>query len=149
MNDQLNLEVLKNASIATQIVDFKTAAQCVVDAAHELRPTMDTDYLKRIEILETRQTLDEFIRILSTGIDTVIKHMQVEFSEPLPENRTERYKSREVAVDYALNLIEDEYVNAYELYDKSEDKAREKFGRVRPHIRSVVLIMGAYLNIYD
>lgn len=154
MNDQLNLEVLKEVSLATQIDDFKTAIQHVLNAAQELRPTGPHSFLEKrdgdlqhtfdSEDLEINQTLDEFIRSLNVGIDKAIKHIQVEFSEPLPENRTERYKSREVAVDYALQLIEDVYVKACKLDGISEDQAREKFGGVRPHIRSVVLIMGAY-----
>ncbi|KJA29012.1 hypothetical protein HYPSUDRAFT_33514 [Hypholoma sublateritium FD-334 SS-4] len=152
VNDQLNLEALKDASIATQIDNFKTAMQHVLNAAQELRPMDphsvlekrdgDLEYTFDVEDFEVNQTLDEFIRNLNVGVDNAIKRIQVEFSEPLPENRTERYKSREVAVDYALHLIEDVYVKACKLDNISEEQARVKFGGVRHHIRHVVLIMG-------
>ena len=65
--------------------------------------------------------------------------LKEEFSEPLPENQTERYKQQAIRISQALDMAEDALVNTCGL---PEADVREKFEDIKPHINKALLIMG-------
>jgi len=79
---------------------------------------------------------------LSDKIDIILEELKAEFSEPLPEDKSEAYKKREEAVDRALDKLEGAFVEVYGHWHVPEAEARERFSHVKAPIRRVVLLVG-------
>lgn len=141
-NEQIEVIANHNTSMTEDIHDFKAAWTQVVKTVGELRPGMNTDsQLVEIHRLED----EEFAVFFSKNMEKVLKGLQAELEEPLPENQSERYKQREVVINLALNMTEGVLVEAYNILDVPEEEVREKFGHVKPHIRQSILVMGKHL----
>lgn len=117
------------ASIANKINDFEKSINQVVTSAEALA----TMVLKHVPDREEFQSRFEVER--SRAWET----LKVEFSEPLPENQTERYKQQTIRIARALDMTEDALVKVCGL---PEADVRAKFDDIKPHINKAMHIMG-------
>ena len=134
-DSNLAASALQFPSVADKIAQFKASVQDLVRNAEALRPALVAPTNINIDF-------DEFFRRLSDKTDVVLEELKAEFSEPLPEDRSEGYKKREEAVDRALDKLEGAFVEVYEHWHVPEAEVREKFSHVKPQIRRVVLLGG-------
>ena len=95
-------------------------------------------------IIKTLQNIDpkEFQDRLESELSRVKQELQNEFSEPLPEDKTERYKRQETIITQAIEKIEDAIVNVCSNWKIPEDTVRADFGKVKPHLTHSLLIIG-------
>jgi hypothetical protein len=133
----LTASALQFPSVADKIAEFKASVQDLVKSAEALAPQGSLVARTDINI-----NPDEFVRRLSDKIDIVLEELKAEFSEPLPEDRSEGYKKREEAVDRALDKLEGAFVEVYGHWHVPEAEARERFSHVKAPIRRVVLLVG-------
>lgn len=138
VDNNLTASALQFPSVADRIAEFKVSVQDLVKNAEALRPTQGA----LVARTNTNINYDEFFQRFSGKIDTILEDLKAEFSERLPEDRSERYKAREVAVDRALEKLENAFVEVYGHWHVPEAEAREKFSHVKPQIRRVVLLVG-------
>jgi vacuolar-type H+-ATPase subunit H len=130
-------EKLFNDAVGTaseKIQEFKHTLTEIVSKTEALRHEVQD------EITKHNLTLEDISDRLSDELAIVFKELQTEFSEPLPENKTERYKCRETIVSSAMSKIEDAFVKVAAIWQMSEDKARTSFQTISPHIQKIVLI---------
>lgn len=132
-----NLEAtaLQFPSVTDRIAEFKNSVQDLVRSAEALEPAHGS-------LVARTNNFDEFFRRLSDKVNIILEELKVEFSEPLPEDRSEGYKKREEAVDRALDKLESAFVEVYGHWQVPEAEARERFSHVKPQIRRVVLLVG-------
>jgi hypothetical protein len=141
-NEQIEFIADHNTSITDDIHNYKASWTQVVKTIGELRPGMNADS----QLIEIRHLEDEdYAFFFNKNMEKVLKRLQAELKEPLPENQSERYKQREVVINLALNMTEDVLVEAYDILDMPEEEVREKFGHVKPHIRQAILVMGKHI----
>ena len=84
----------------------------------------------------------EFQNRLESELSRVKQELQNEFSEPLPEDKTERYKRQETFITQAIEKMEDAIVNVCSNWKIPEDTVRADFGKVKPHLTHSLLIIG-------
>jgi len=125
-------------SVADKIAELKASVQDLVKSAEALAHPQGS-LVARTDI---KIDFDEFRRRLSDKIDIILEELKTEFSEPLPEDRSEGYKKREEVVDRALEKLEGALVEVYGHWHVPEAEARERFSQVKPQIRRVVLLVG-------
>ena len=144
---------------------LKAAVNQVVDSAGAVIKTLQNIDLKEIPkakieealkasvnqivdsagaIIKTLQNIDskEFQDRLESELSRVKQELQNEFSEPLPEDKTERYKRQETIITQAIEKIEDAIVNVCSNWKIPEDTVRADFGKVKPHLTHFLLIIG-------
>ena len=95
-------------------------------------------------IIKTLQNIDpkEFQDRLESELFRVKEELQNEFSEPLPEDKTERYKRQETIITQAIEKMEDAVVKVCRKWKIPEDTVRADFGKVKPHLNHSLLIIG-------
>jgi SOS response regulatory protein OraA/RecX len=79
---------------------------------------------------------------LEVALSRVFKDLQNEFSEPLLEDKTERYKQQETLITRAFEKIEDAIVDVCRTWEIPEDTVRADFDKVKPHLIHAPLIVG-------
>jgi hypothetical protein len=132
-------EKLLNDAVATaseKILELRHTVTDIVAQTEALRHEVEE------EIKKNNLTLEDISGRLSDELTLVFKELETEFSEPLPENKTERYKWRETIVSSAMSKIEDAFVKVAATWEMSEDKARTSFRTISPHVQTVVLVAG-------
>ncbi|KAF8161194.1 hypothetical protein B0H34DRAFT_796021 [Crassisporium funariophilum] len=127
-------------SAVDQINEFKDTMAQVVSSAKDLRIDGQNQLVARGFDHEV------FTQKLSIQLTQVLEDLQAEFSEPLPEDQTERYRQRAVIITRALDKVEDALVTVYNMWDVDEATTREKFSHVKPHLNHVLLVTG---NLID
>jgi len=127
-------------SVSDRIAEFKTSVQDLVRSVEALKMGLQAQGL--VARTNINIDFDEFCRMLSKEIDIVLEQLKAEFSEPLPEDRSEGYKKREEAVDRALDKLENALVKVYGHWHIPEAEAKERFSHVKAQIRRVVLLVG-------
>ena len=95
-------------------------------------------------IIKTLQNIDpkEFQDRLESELFRVKEELQKEFSEPLPEDKTERYKRQETIITQAIEKMEDAVVKVCSKWKIPEDTVRADFGKIKPHLNHSLLIIG-------
>ena len=94
--------------------------------------------------MKTLQDIDrkEFQDRLEIALSRVFEDLQNEFSEPLPEDKTERYKWQEIKISQAIEKIEGAIVDVCRTWKIPEDTVRADFGKIKPHLIHALLIVG-------
>ena len=133
----LTASALQFPSAADKIAEFKASVQDLVKSAEVLAPQGSLVARTDINI-----NPDEFIRRLSDKIDIILEELKAEFSEPLPEDKSEGYRKREEVVEWALDKLEGAFVEVYGHWHVPEAEAKERFSHVKAPIRRVVLLVG-------
>jgi len=121
------------ASIADKINDFEKSMNQVVTSAETLAKM----------ILEHVPNREEFQNRFEVERSHAWETLKEEFSEPLPEDQTERYKQQAIRVARALNMTENALVKVGGL---PEADVRTEFDNTKPHIRKALLIMINLVN---
>ena len=121
-------------SLADQIAQFKASVQDLVRSAEALGSLVAPTSIKI--------NFDELFERLSDKTDIILEELKAEFSEPLPEDRSEGYTKREKAVDQALDKLEGAVVEVYGHWNVPEAEARERFSHIKLPMRRVVLLVG-------
>ena len=95
------------------------------------------------QIVESLQNIDpkEFQDGLELALSRAFKELKNEFSEPLPEDKTERYKRQETIISRAFEKIEDAIVNVCRTWEIPEDTVRADFDKIKPHLIRTLLIV--------
>ena len=95
-------------------------------------------------IVKTLQNIDtkEFQDQLEFAFSRAFKELQNEISEPLPEDKTERYKRQEAMITQALEKIENAVVDVCGTWRIPEDTVRADFDEVKPHLNHTLLVFG-------
>jgi hypothetical protein len=94
--------------------------------------------VKTLKNIDNKQFQDQ----LDVALSRVFEQLQTEFSEPLPEDRTERYKWQETVIIQAFEWIEDAFVNVSRTWEIPEETVRADFDKVKPHLIRALLIVG-------
>ncbi|KAF8958345.1 hypothetical protein BDZ97DRAFT_1842278 [Flammula alnicola] len=128
--------ILVFAAVADEIQEFKETMHRLVDSAEGLHTSLKS----MLDNDRAGAGFEGFTQLLSVEIDAVIEELRSEFSEPLPEDQTERYKKRKAVVSFTLDKIEDAFVKGSSILAIPEADARDKFSDVKRHICEVVLI---------
>jgi len=90
--------------------------------------------------------LEEFRDRLEVALSRVFKDLQNEFSEPLPGDKTVRYKRQETMIIQAFEKIEDAVVDICRTWEIPEDTVRADFDEVKPHLIHTLLIVANLVN---
>lgn len=114
--------------------------KALIDSAAVLQ--MDIQAQDNSVVRRSDLNVTELYEQLKEEIDKVVTQLMEEFQEPHPEDQTERFRMREVAITRALDMIEDALVLVYGNWGITEFETRQKFSHVKPHIRHVVLVIG-------
>jgi hypothetical protein len=95
-------------------------------------------------IIKALQNIDlkEFLKRLEDELPKFFEELQNEFSEPLPEDKTERYKRQETMITQAVEKIEDTLVDVCSNWKIPEDTVRADFDKVKLHLKHTLLIVG-------
>ena len=95
-------------------------------------------------IVESLQDIDpkEFQDRLEVALSGAFNELQNEFSEPLPGNKTERYKRQETMVTQAFEKVVDAVVDVCRSWEIPEDTVRADFDKIKPHLIRTLLIIG-------
>ena len=95
-------------------------------------------------IIKTLQNIDpkEFQDRLESELFRVKEELQKEISEPLPKDKTERYKRQETIITQAIEKMEDAVVKVCSKWKIPEDTVRADFGKIKPHLNHSLLIIG-------
>ncbi|KAF8517715.1 hypothetical protein BU17DRAFT_91581 [Hysterangium stoloniferum] len=128
------------STASEKIHEFKSTIADIVSKTETLRNEVQN------EIAKHNLTIEDISHKLSAELATVFEELKTEFSEPLPENKTERYKQRETMISSAMSKIENAFVNCAATWDMSEDNARVRFQTISPQVQKIVLVAG---NIID
>jgi len=88
------------SSVADKIAQLKASVQDLVRNAEALGPRGSL-----VAPIDIKINFDEFFEKLSDKTNIILEELKAEFSEPLPEDRSERYTKREEAVDQALDKL--------------------------------------------
>lgn len=131
------------SDVADQILDFKDVMGHVVDAAAQMRNFDSQHHLERRDT-SIQFDYEAFYDKFSAKADMIIQQFLKEFKEPLPENQTERYRKTEEVVSWLLDKLQNAFVEVYATFGVSEDHTRERFGHLKPHIKSAVMITGQH-----
>jgi hypothetical protein len=86
--------------------------------------------------------LKDFEDRLRVELFQAFEELKEDFSEPLPENQTERYKQQKIMITHALEKAEDALVNVCGHWEIPENTVRTNFDRIKPHIIYLLLIVG-------
>ena len=105
-----------------KIEELKEAVNQIVSSAGAIKTLQNID-------------LKKFKRL-----SRVFKTLQNEFSEPLPEDKTERYKRQETMMTQAFEKIVDTVVDVCRTWDIPEDTVRADFDKIKPHLIRTLLI---------
>lgn len=85
---------------------------------------------------------EDFINQLQAELSRGFEGLKEEFSEPLPEDQTDRYQQQVLRVTRALDLGEDTLVKVCGFWKVPEPDVRTGFGNIKPHINHGLLIIG-------
>ena len=113
------------ASIADKIKDVEQSMAQVVTSAETLAKLILTYVPNR----------EEFQDLFEVELSRAWETLKEEFSEPLPEDQTERYKQEAIRLARALNMTE------VALGKICGADVRTEFDNIKPHIRKAMLIM--------
>ena len=86
--------------------------------------------------------LEEFQNQFAVALSFVLEELKEEFSEPLPEDRTERYYQQAIMISQALSKTEDALVNVCKYWEIPETPIRTKSDDIKPHMNHFLLIVG-------
>jgi len=86
--------------------------------------------------------LEEFQNIFEIELSRIFEELKKEFSEPLPEEQTERYRQLATTISQAVNGTEDALVNVCGFFNIPEADVRAHYGDIKPHINHALLIVG-------
>jgi len=114
-----------------------------------LKPVVNQIIVSAGAIKKTLQNIDleEFQDRLESKLIRVFEQLQNEFSEPLPEDKTERYKRQEIMITQAFEKIEDAVVDVCSSHWKiPEDTVRADFDKIKPHLNHALLIVANFAN---
>jgi len=138
----LEKETAQFADAAEGIKTFKQNLRDLVSSTNALRIDINQAYgLKKRDV---NFNLTLFMEQLSHHVDLVMTDLMDELMEPAPGNQTENILRRNATISMVLDKLEVAVVKVYALWDVPEVEARERFGHVQPHIRSIVLAIGMY-----
>ena len=97
-------------------------------------------------MIKTLQNIDskEFQDRLEVALSKAFKELQNEFSEPLPEDKTERYKQQGpgIMITQFIEKIGDVIVDVCRIWKIPEDTVRADFDTIKPHLNRALLIVG-------
>ena len=96
-------------------------------------------------IIQTLQNIDlkEFQDRLEFELSKIFDELQNLFSEPLPVDKSERYKRQETIITQAVEKIEDAVVDVcINLKIPEDTTVRADFDKVKPHLIHTLLIVG-------
>ena len=116
----------------------------IAEKIKELKEAMD-HIVTNTEALATvlqHVDLQEFQNQFEVERVRVFEQLKEEFSEPLPEDQTERYQQQKIRIARALDMIEDGLVVACHVFEIPEVDVRTKFNEIKPHILHFLLIIG-------
>ncbi|KAF5321527.1 hypothetical protein D9619_001871 [Psilocybe cf. subviscida] len=125
---------VENSELVKEIAEFTNAVQAMAKSVSEMHNIANSRGAITID-------LDHVSSALSLKVDEIIQQLVTEFSEPHPEDKSERYKMVEQAVVLALDKVEHAVVTIYVGLGIPESEAREMFAHVQPHIKHVVLVL--------
>jgi DNA anti-recombination protein RmuC len=133
-NKELATASQKYTDVAEKIEEFKRAIDALGKGVREFGNT----------ILSSKIALDseDISKKLSKALEDILEKTKEEFEEPLPEDRTESYKAREIAVERALVRMENALVKVLESFGVPELETREKFTLLSPNIKHFILVTG-------
>lgn len=140
-NKELASASQKYTDVAEKIEEFRRAIDALGNGVREFGNT----------ILSSKIALDseDISKKLSKALEDILEKTKEEFEEPLPEDQTESYKAREIAVERALVRMENALVKVLESFGVPELETREKFTLLGPNIKHVILVTGndvVYMN---
>lgn len=137
------LALLQNAFVLP-IADITIQEMSILKIQETLKKAVDRTITSAGAMVKTLQNIDpkEFQDQLEDKLSSVFKVLQDEFSEPLPEDKTERYKRQETMITQAVEKIEDAVVDVCSNWKIPEDTARADFDKFKPHLNHTLLIVG-------
>ncbi|KAF9565512.1 hypothetical protein CPC08DRAFT_166977, partial [Agrocybe pediades] len=130
-----------NGATLDTIDDFKALMNELIASAEAL--SIDSVMKSDIATLADFASVKEFVDKLSVEIEKIGDWLMETFEVPdTDESQEERQQRRADTVDKALDKVEDAFVKTYAVWNVPEGEGREKFGKVKGHIRSAVLAVG-------
>ena len=109
--------------------ELKEAVNQFVTSAGVIKILQDIDPKKFQDQLEGNLELSR-----------VFEKLRNEISEPLPEDRTERYNRQETMITQAFEKIVDAVVHVCRTWEIPEDTVRADFDKIKPHLIRTLLI---------
>jgi len=134
-NKELATASQKYADVAEKIEEFKRAIEALGKGVRGFGHTISSKIP-----LDSAEDISEK---LSKAFEDILEKTKEEFEEPLPEDRTESYKAREIAVERALVRMENALIKVLESFGVPELETREKFTLLGPNIKHVILVTGS------
>jgi len=89
---------------------------------------------------------EDFQKQFLVELSRDLEALKEEFSEPLPEDQTERYQQQALRFSRALDLSEEALVNVCGFWKVPEADVRKSFGDIKPHINHGLLIIANLVN---
>ena len=132
-NKELAAASRKYTDVAEKIEEFKHAIDALGDGVREFGNGISSKIALNSE---------EISRNLSKALEDILEQSKEEFEKPLPEDQTESYKAREIAVERALVKTENALIKVLESFGVPELEIREKFTLLGPNIKHVILVTG-------
>jgi len=121
-------------SVSEKINEFKdTLSRIVVNAEGMGTILQDVD-------------LEEFQKRFELQLSSSWEALNQEFSEPLPDNQTERYQQQAIVISAALEMIEDSLVEVCQFWKIPEADVRTKFDDIKPHLNHGLLVIANLVN---
>lgn len=130
----LNDASAQYASASDKIEEFKESMSRLVTSAEGMgKVLMDVD-------------VEEFQSRFADELSRTFEELKEEFSEPLPEDQSERYRQQAAMVSQALNKTEDALVTVCGFLNIPEAAVRMTFDDVKPHMNHSLLIVANLVN---
>jgi len=110
---------IQDISISKIVEEFKAAVERFITSAGPI--------VKTLQNIGPKELQDQ--------LEVAFNELQNEFAEPLPEDKSERYKWQETMITQALEKIEDAIVDVCRTWKIPEDSVRADFGKTKPHLK--------------
>ncbi|KAF8809013.1 hypothetical protein BYT27DRAFT_7163324 [Phlegmacium glaucopus] len=85
--------------------------------------------------------LKEFQKLFEVKLSHAFEKLKKDFSEPLPEDQTERYRQQAATISQVLDTTEDTLVAVCALWNIPEADVRTKFADIKSHMNHALLII--------
>jgi len=135
LDAKLKDEIAKHPEAIELYNEFKDALEGLIKESEAFS-------IGQQSVLEKRGINFEALKgALTDEFEKVIKVIESEFSEPLPEDQEDWYKELDNTISRILDQIEDALVTAYATVGHlvPEFEVRAAFRRLKPHIKRVIL----------
>jgi hypothetical protein len=136
--EKLHEAALEIPAASAKLDEFKATMSDVVTASKELRSHIEHSTRNSL-------TTEEISEKLSAELTPVLEKFKAEFTLPLPGDQNARYEERARMVDWLMVEVEHTLVRILPI---PEADARERFQKIQPHVKHVLLVTGMSSSLY-